>query len=50
MVDSNIRLGAAPYGRHIDDPEFQGIGWLAIRPQIKNAPVVVRSGPIDHGL
>ncbi len=35
--------------RQIDDPEFQGIDWLAIRPQIKNAPVVVRPGPIDHG-
>jgi len=35
--------------RQIDDPEFQGIDWLAIRPQIKNAPVVVRPGPIDSG-
>lgn len=35
--------------REIDDPEFQGIDWLSIRPQIKNAPVVVRPGPIDDG-
>jgi hypothetical protein len=35
--------------RQIEDPEFQGIDWLAIRPQIKNAPVVVRPGPIDMG-
>jgi len=35
--------------REIDDPEFQGIDWLAIRPQIKSAPVVVRPGPIDGG-
>jgi hypothetical protein len=35
--------------RQIDDPEFQGIDWLAVRPQIKNAPVVVRPGPIDSG-
>jgi len=31
--------------RQIDDPEFQGIDWLAMRPQIKNAPVVIRPGP-----
>jgi len=35
--------------RQIEDPEFQGIDWLAIRPQIKNAPVLVRPGPIDNG-
>ena len=32
--------------RQIDDPEFQGIDWLSIRPQIKNAPVVSRPGPV----
>ncbi len=35
--------------REIDDPMFQGIDWLAMRPQIRNAPVVVRPGPIDNG-
>ncbi len=35
--------------REIDDPEFQGIDWLSIRPQIKHAPVVVRPGPIENG-
>ncbi len=35
--------------REIDDPVFQGIDWLAMRPQIKNAPVVVRPGPIEDG-
>jgi len=35
--------------RAIDDPEFQGVAWLSIRPQIKNAPVVVRPGPIENG-
>ena len=35
--------------RQIEDPKFQGIDWLAIRPQIKNAPVVVRPGPISMG-
>ncbi len=33
--------------RQIDDPDFQGIDWLSIRPQIKNAPVIVRPGPLD---
>lgn len=28
--------------REIDDPHFQGIDWLSMRPQIKSAPVVVR--------
>lgn len=32
--------------REIDDPVFQGVDWLAIRPQIKSAPVIVRPGPI----
>ncbi len=35
--------------REIDDPIFQGIDWLAMRPQIKNAPTVVRPGPLDIG-
>ncbi len=36
--------------RRIDDPQFQGVDWLSIRPQIRNAPVVVRPGPIENGL
>jgi len=35
--------------RAIDDPTFQGIDWLSMRPEIKNAPVVVRPGPIEDG-
>jgi hypothetical protein len=35
--------------REIADPTFQGIDWLSMRPQIKNAPVVVRPGPIENG-
>jgi len=35
--------------REIEDPEFQGVEWLSIRPQIKNAPVVVRPGPVEYG-
>ncbi|MCU0960380.1 MAG: LamG domain-containing protein [Pirellulaceae bacterium] len=33
--------------RTMEDPEFQGIDWLSIRPRIKTAPTVVRPGPID---
>jgi len=33
--------------RAIDDPEFQGIDWLAIRPRIRSAPTIVRPGPVD---
>ncbi len=36
--------------REIEDPVFQGIDWLSIRPQIKNAPVVVRPGPVGHDI
>ncbi len=28
-----------------DDPEFQGSDWLAIKPRLKTAPVVIRPGP-----
>ena len=33
--------------RQIPDPEFQGVGWLAIRPKIEHAPRIVRPGPVD---
>ncbi len=33
--------------REIPDPEFQGIDWLAIRPRIKTAPIIIRPGPVD---
>ena len=28
-----------------DDPQFQGCDWLAIKPRLKTAPVVIRPGP-----
>jgi len=28
-----------------DDPQFQGCEWLAIKPRLKTAPVVIRPGP-----
>ena len=33
--------------RAIPDPEFHGVDWLAVRPLIKNAPVLPRPGPVD---
>ena len=33
--------------REIDDPVFQGIDWLSVRPRIKTAPTIVRPGPVD---
>ncbi|MGO8751531.1 MAG: LamG-like jellyroll fold domain-containing protein [Thermoguttaceae bacterium] len=33
--------------RQIDDPVFQGVDWLAIRPRIKTAPTIIRPGPVD---
>jgi len=31
--------------RKEDDPQFQGSDWIALKPKIKNAPVLVRPGP-----
>jgi hypothetical protein len=28
-----------------DDPVFQGSDWLAIKPRLKSAPVLIRPGP-----
>ena len=28
-----------------EDPQFQGSEWLAIKPRLKSAPVVIRPGP-----
>lgn len=33
--------------RDIPDPVFQGVDWLAIRPKIESAPIIVRPGPVD---
>ena len=33
--------------RMIDDPQFQGVDWLAVRPRIKTAPRIVRPGPVE---
>jgi hypothetical protein len=31
--------------RAMKDPEFQGVDWLAIRPRLETAPIVVRPVP-----
>ena len=33
--------------RSEDDPVFQGVDWLAVRPKVHSAPVIVRPGPLD---
>ena len=33
--------------RALADPVFQGVDWLAIRPRIQTAPVIIRPGPVD---
>jgi hypothetical protein len=30
-----------------EDPEFQGCDWLAIRPRLKTAPILIRPGPFS---
>ena len=30
-----------------EDPVFQGVDWLSIRPKVKNAPRIIRPGPVD---
>ena len=37
----------AGQGNIKDDPVFQGVDWLSIRPKIKTAPRIVRPGPVD---
>jgi hypothetical protein len=33
--------------REMDDPVFQGVEWLSIRPRLKTAPIITRPGPVD---
>ena len=30
-----------------DDPVFQGVDWLAVRPKIRTAPRIARPGPVE---
>ncbi|MBL7223129.1 MAG: PD40 domain-containing protein [Candidatus Brocadiae bacterium] len=46
-VDTMCPYRGSEEVRAIDDPEFQGVDWLSIRPRVKTAPRIVRPGPID---
>jgi hypothetical protein len=46
-VDAMCPYLGAEEVREIDDPVFQGVDWLSVRPRVKTAPTVVRPGPVD---
>ena len=46
-VDTMCPYRGSDEVRAIPDPQFQGVDWLAIRPKIRNAPTIVRPGPLD---
>jgi hypothetical protein len=46
-VDTMAPYRGSEEVREIDDPEFQGVDWLSIRPRIKTAPRIIRPGPVD---
>ncbi|MHB0959257.1 MAG: LamG-like jellyroll fold domain-containing protein [Pirellulaceae bacterium] len=46
-VDTMCPYRGSEEVRELDDPEFQGVDWLSVRPRIKSAPTVVRPGPVD---
>ena len=46
-IDTMAPYLGDPEVRAIDDPIFQGVDWLPIRPRIRTAPIVIRPGPIE---
>jgi len=46
-VDAMCPYRGAEEVREIEDPVFQGVEWISIRPRIKTAPVLRRPGPFD---
>ncbi len=46
-VDTMCPYLGAEEVREIDDPVFQGVDWLSVRPRVKTAPTIVRPGPVD---
>jgi len=46
-VDAMCPYRGSEEVRAIPDPDFQGIDWLAIRPEVQSAPEIVRPGPVD---
>jgi len=45
-VDAMCPYRGAEEVREIEDPVFQGVDWLSVRPRIKTAPTIVRPGPV----
>ncbi len=46
-VDAMCPYRGAEEVRAIEDPNFQGIDWISVRPRIKTAPRISRPGPVD---
>lgn len=46
-VDTMCPYRGAEEVRALDDPDFQGIDWISVRPRIKTAPEIFRPGPVD---
>ncbi len=46
-VDTMCPYRGSEEVRRIEDPDFQGINWLSIRPRVKSAPTIIRPGPVD---
>jgi hypothetical protein len=46
-VDTMCPYRGSEEVRAIEDPDFQGIDWLSVRPRIRSAPTIIRPGPVD---
>ncbi|MFW6169407.1 MAG: LamG-like jellyroll fold domain-containing protein [Planctomycetota bacterium] len=46
-IDTMCPYRGAEEVRAIDDPVFQGVDWISIRPRVKTAPTLRRPGPFD---
>jgi hypothetical protein len=46
-IDAMCPYRGAEEVRAIEDPVFQGVDWISIRPRIETAPVLRRPGPFD---
>jgi hypothetical protein len=46
-VDTMCPYRGSEEVRAIEDPDFQGIDWLSVRPRIRSAPIIIRPGPVD---
>ncbi|MDO4569563.1 MAG: LamG-like jellyroll fold domain-containing protein [Planctomycetia bacterium] len=46
-VDAMCPYRGAEEVRNLEDPQFEGVEWISVRPRIKTAPRVQRPGPFD---